>query len=436
MRGGLIDVFASTGREPIRIELFGDQVERVSAFSLFTQRSLRDLGRIELYPAAEQSDRPAGWGQADEPEIPAGMVALTEELVARAGVVAWNPDALVAEVEEAEQEVADRLRDDQVRARGYVPADRVATMIESCAALEEMPLGQPVSFDAQPPGTGLGGNRRGRERAARAWCAPATACWCASRIPVRPSARGWRFAGWRPSAPGEGGPFTEPACGSCSRTSGTGSSPRRCGWRCCRRCSCSGAGCPRRRPASAGRSPTVSDLRAGDYVVHEDHGVGRFVRFDTKEVGGVVRDYLYLEFKGEDRLYVPARPAGQGQPLRRLRRPRPALSKLGGKAWQTLKTRARVAVRELAGELLALYARRQHVTKAADRVRERVDGAAGGGLPVRGDRRPAHAPSTSCSRSSSPTGRWTGWCAGTSASARPRSPCGPRSRWPPPAARC
>ena len=43
----------------------------------------------------------------------------------------------------------------------------------------------------------------------------------------------------------------------------------------------------------------------------------------------------------------------------------PALSKLGGKAWQTLKTRARVAVRELAGELLALYARRQHVTKAA-----------------------------------------------------------------------
>jgi transcription-repair coupling factor (superfamily II helicase) len=44
---------------------------------------------------------------------------------------------------------------------------------------------------------------------------------------------------------------------------------------------------------------------AGDFVVHEDHGVGRFVRFDTKEVGGVVRDYLYLEFRGDDRLYVP-----------------------------------------------------------------------------------------------------------------------------------
>ena len=61
-----------------------------------------------------------------------------------------------------------------------------------------------------------------------------------------------------------------------------------------------------RGPARFGRAlSTVADLRSGDYVVHEDHGVGRFVRFDTKEVGGVVRDYLYLEFRGDDRLYVP-----------------------------------------------------------------------------------------------------------------------------------
>ena len=57
VRGGVIDVFASTGREPIRVELFGDEVERVSAFSLFTQRSMRDLERIDLYPAAEERNR-------------------------------------------------------------------------------------------------------------------------------------------------------------------------------------------------------------------------------------------------------------------------------------------------------------------------------------------------------------------------------------------
>ena len=45
--------------------------------------------------------------------------------------------------------------------------------------------------------------------------------------------------------------------------------------------------------------------RTGDYVVHEDHGVGRLLGFETKEVAGVTRDYLYLAFRGEDRLYVP-----------------------------------------------------------------------------------------------------------------------------------
>ena len=101
------------------------------------------------------------------------------------------------------------------------------------------------------------------------------------------------------------------------------------------------------------------DLRAGDYVVHDDHGVGRFVRFDTREVGGVVRDYLYLEFRGDDRLYVPHEQLGKVSRYIGSDSSAPSLAKLGGKAWNTLKTRARVAVRELAGELLALYARRQ-----------------------------------------------------------------------------
>ena len=119
-----------------------------------------------------------------------------------------------------------------------------------------------------------------------------------------------------------------------------------------------------RGPARIGRAlATVADLRAGDYVVHEDHGVGRFVRFDTKEVGGVVRDYLYLEFRGDDRLYVPHDQLAKVSRYVGADGRAPALAKLGGKAWQTLKSRARIAVRELAGELIALYARRQSATK-------------------------------------------------------------------------
>ena len=50
---------------------------------------------------------------------------------------------------------------------------------------------------------------------------------------------------------------------------------------------------------------SFADLRTGDIVVHEDHGIARFAGFDTKTVAGVTRDYLYLEYAGSDRVFVP-----------------------------------------------------------------------------------------------------------------------------------
>src|SRR5207249_10595676 len=115
-----------------------------------------------------------------------------------------------------------------------------------------------------------------------------------------------------------------------------------------------------RRPAAVGRAlQSFADLRTGDYVVHEHHGVGRLQAFETKEVAGVTRDYLLLAFRGEDRLYVPHEQIGKVSRYVGADSRAPALSKLGGKAWQNLKSRARASLRELAGELLALYARRQ-----------------------------------------------------------------------------
>src|SRR5206468_443776 len=54
VRGGLVDVFPTTGREPLRIELFGDEVEQIRAFSPFTQRALRQVEEATIYPAAER----------------------------------------------------------------------------------------------------------------------------------------------------------------------------------------------------------------------------------------------------------------------------------------------------------------------------------------------------------------------------------------------
>ena len=105
---------------------------------------------------------------------------------------------------------------------------------------------------------------------------------------------------------------------------------------------------------------SFADLRVGDYVVHEDHGVGKLLGFETKDVAGVTRDYLFLAFRGDDRLYVPHEQIAKVSRYIGADAKAPALSKLGGKAWQNLKSRARASVRELAGELLSLYARRRN----------------------------------------------------------------------------
>ena len=115
------------------------------------------------------------------------------------------------------------------------------------------------------------------------------------------------------------------------------------------------------RPAVGRRGAlrSFADLRAGDIVVHEDHGIARFAGFDTRTVAGVTRDYLYLEYQGDDRVYAPtdqfakiSRYVGAGGA-------QPTLSRLGGARWDTLKARARHAAQELAGELLSLYVERR-----------------------------------------------------------------------------
>jgi transcription-repair coupling factor (superfamily II helicase) len=117
------------------------------------------------------------------------------------------------------------------------------------------------------------------------------------------------------------------------------------------------------RPAGprtgAGAVASFTDLRAGSPVVHEDHGIGRFTGFETKTVGGVTRDYLQLEFRDGDKVFVPS------DQLHKISRyvgadaGDPPLSKLGGKQWEQQKLRARRAAEALAGELINLYAERK-----------------------------------------------------------------------------
>lgn len=119
----------------------------------------------------------------------------------------------------------------------------------------------------------------------------------------------------------------------------------------------------RRMPARRKKQIDPLELAAGDYVVHEQHGVGRFVEMRQREIGGAVREYLVLEYgpskRGgpNDMLYVPADTLDQV--TRYVGGENPSLDRLGGGDWTKRKNKARRAVREIAAELIKLYAARQ-----------------------------------------------------------------------------
>ncbi|MGM0688753.1 MAG: transcription-repair coupling factor [Bacillota bacterium] len=103
------------------------------------------------------------------------------------------------------------------------------------------------------------------------------------------------------------------------------------------------------------------ELALGDYVVHEQHGIGKYQGLYTLEVGGVRRDYLLLKYRGTDKLYIPVDQVGLIQKYSGGDGLAPPLHSLGGGEWQRLKKRVNRSVEELARELLALYAARKAV---------------------------------------------------------------------------
>ncbi|RYP83425.1 transcription-repair coupling factor [Nocardioides guangzhouensis] len=119
----------------------------------------------------------------------------------------------------------------------------------------------------------------------------------------------------------------------------------------------------RKMPARRKKQIDPLELSPGDYVVHEQHGVGRYVEMKQREVGGAVREYLVLEYGASkrggppDRLYVPA--DALDQVTRYVGGEQPSLDRLGGADWARRKGRARKAVRQIAAELIKLYAARQ-----------------------------------------------------------------------------
>jgi transcription-repair coupling factor (superfamily II helicase) len=337
VRGGIVDVFPTTGREPLRVEFFGDEIESIRAFSPFTQRALHPVESCVIYPAAER------------------RLDLLEEWHGDEGEARPVPDDLVQPLEQEPDLV---FQPDDVR-RVWEEDKLEPVSLKGASELDPFPQSQPFAFEAQRPAIAA----RGLSEAETELAALERS---GQRVVVAFPHRGealrtqamLRKVSARLLEPGDKLPVEAGIYFAIA--------PARRGfvWRDLRLVLLPDHQVFRRKVPKQSRLggralQSFADLRTGDYVVHEDHGVGKLLGFETKEVAGVTRDYLLLAFRGEDRLYVPHEQLGKVSRYIGADANAPALSKLGGKAWQLLKSRARESVQELASELIALYAMRQ-----------------------------------------------------------------------------
>ena len=116
---------------------------------------------------------------------------------------------------------------------------------------------------------------------------------------------------------------------------------------------------PREELPPSARLASYAELNPDDLVVHVDHGVGRFKSLVNLAVGGRMGDFLLLEYKGDDKLYVPADHLDKIQKFAGPEGQKPALDRLGGTAWTKTKSRVRRKLVEIVRELVELYALRQ-----------------------------------------------------------------------------
>jgi transcription-repair coupling factor (superfamily II helicase) len=371
IRGGLLDLYPATAERAVRVELFDLEIESLRTFSTFTQRSLEAVDAVEVAPAAELALEhrelatlalEPGAGRPDVAELL--PVERFEPLLALAGE---RPGLIIAAAEEVGPSLRDQWSDvcaalhDADAHHLYVPvAELEAQLAERTHVRLHSVAGAPVEFRAQAAASSarsLGEAEGELEKLLRSGYRTVVS-WARRGEGERAAHNLARLrARWLDGdpPPDDGVIFAQAALrdGFVAPGFRLAVIPEHRLYR--RRAA------PAATPVAGRRGAlrSFADLRRGDIVVHEDHGIARFAGFELRTVAGVTRDYLYLEYQGDDRVYAPtdqlakiSRYVGAGGE-------HPPLSRLGGTRWDTLKARARRAAQELAGELLMLYAQRR-----------------------------------------------------------------------------
>ncbi|HMD33257.1 MAG TPA: transcription-repair coupling factor, partial [Candidatus Acidoferrales bacterium] len=412
LRGGIVDVFPPEGRYPVRIELLGDMVESLREFNPETQRSVRPVDRVTLLPLLEGREREERQGLPEEEhgehtgihggrgedEKEKERIGNLFQVVHEPVVVMDEPADILESAAEFREKWGRAFEDRGVGSREAPVEDFVlsdaewAAALESCqrVSLERLALGDSRGVGGQvlcQPTVHYHGNlpaflneARGRLQAGEQILLSSATPGETERLaeilrdaelpyrvgettvgPSASTAAEETFAGSLPAVTLIRAPMAEGVALPELRLALYGNTD-------IFDAQVAGERAPRRgaRPKTAVFASDFGDLQPGNFVVHVDHGIGRFDGLKRMETGGARpegagRDleFMQLTYADEARLYVPLERMDLVQKYNALGAAPPPLDRLGGTAWATRKARVRKSVAEMAEKLLRLYAERK-----------------------------------------------------------------------------
>ena len=399
IRGGILDVYGFGMAAPARLEWWGDDITSLRGFDLTTQRSLEELPEITVLPINTQAVREAEGrrvGESEDSSIDPSLRPSASPTERRTLLELLPSDTLVVEESfgpdldevtrawnEAEHhlDVARRLGEDVPKREAiFQDPTEWRARIEAFPRLVSRDEPADLQFGFFPP------ERVDRDlnrlRALLRSGTP-TLLLCDNEGQLERMEElleeGGRFAAGATLAIGalDGG-FVMPTL----RVLTDHEIFRRA--RRLRR---------PRRYREAAPSTATGALAVGDYVVHLDHGIGIYRGIDTITAGESTLEVAIVEYEGGDRLNVPLYRLDQMERYRAAGedgdRPPPRLHRLGGSSWQRVREKTRQAIKQMAAELLDLYARRTVSTGVCLSSRYQMAARARVELPLRGHTRPA-----------------------------------------------
>jgi transcription-repair coupling factor (superfamily II helicase) len=383
-RGGILDVFPPGTESPLRLELLGDELEQVRAFDPESQRALRTLEAARIVPASE-------WPVAEEhleslggeevlsrpglgfllPRLPSFRASVFDYLQDGLLIVE-EPDAVVKAAESEWERVLESFADAEERiAASYAePAALLMDLAELNARIEsravslrEMGI---ADEDTHHLGSQVFPSFRGRVKDFLAEVRRRLDRGEEVRVFVGGEGMAERCVELFSEAGISAGRGSEDRTGVVHLELGALSQGFAVPALRLALLSASDvfAEPPRpspRRGLKLGRFVSdFRDLKVGDYVVHTDHGIGVFVGLSKLDTGGGPEvELVVLEYLGGDKLYVPVERLDLLEKYSSAEAKRPRLDKLGGTGWERVKKRVRRSMRDMARELLRLYAARK-----------------------------------------------------------------------------